>query len=78
MDLLLSYSPPLNKKCIPLVLKDDKDVATLLTSRSDSTCKIPLEVIIEPTEVWAYEKSSQESSDDRMVHMMDFTTITST
>ena len=41
MDLVLSYSPPLNKKCSPLVLKDDEDVAALLASRSDSTCKIP-------------------------------------
>ena len=64
MDLVLSYSPPLNKKCSPLVLKDDEDVAALLASRSDSTCKIPLGVIVEPTEVCAYEKSSQESSDD--------------
>ncbi|KAL5542079.1 hypothetical protein UlMin_009789 [Ulmus minor] len=64
MDLVLSYSPPLNKKCSPLVLKDDEDVAALLASRSDSTCKIPLGVIVKPTEVCAYEKSSQESSDD--------------
>ncbi|KAL5542415.1 hypothetical protein UlMin_010125 [Ulmus minor] len=64
MDLVLSYSPPLNKKCSPLVLKDEEDVAALLASRSDSTCKIPLGVIVEPTEVCAYEKSSQESSDD--------------
>ena len=64
MDLVLSYSPPLNKKCSPLVLKDDEDVAALLASRSDSTCKIPLGVTVEPTEVCAYEKSSQESSND--------------
>ena len=35
-----------------------------LASRSDSTCKIPLGVPVEPTEVCAYEKSSQESSND--------------
>ncbi|KAL5572822.1 hypothetical protein UlMin_022419 [Ulmus minor] len=64
MDLVLSYTPPLNKKCSPLVLKDDEDVAALLASRSDSTCKIPLGVTVEPTEVCAYEKSGQESSDD--------------
>ncbi|KAL5560742.1 hypothetical protein UlMin_036953 [Ulmus minor] len=64
MDLVLSYTPPLNKKCSPLVLKDDEDVAALLASRSDSTCKIPLGVTIEPTEVCTYEKSGQESSDD--------------
>ena len=64
MDLVLSYSPPLNKKCSPLILKDDEDVAALLASRSDSTCKIPLGVIVEPTKVCAYEKSRQESSDD--------------
>lgn len=64
MNLVLSYSPPLNKKCRPLVLKDDEDVAALLASRSDSTCKIPLGVIIEPKEVYAYENRGQESSDD--------------
>jgi len=64
MDLLLSYSPPLNKKCNLLVLKDDEDVAALLASRTDSSCKIPLGVIIEPMEVCTYEKSSHESSDD--------------
>ena len=64
MDLVLSYSPPLNKKCSPLVLKDDEDVAALLASRSDSTCKIPLGVIVELTEICAYEKSGQESLDD--------------
>ena len=51
MDLVLSYTPPLNKKCSPLVLKDDEDVAALLASRSDSTCKIPLGVIVERTDV---------------------------
>ncbi|KAL5552409.1 hypothetical protein UlMin_002585 [Ulmus minor] len=64
MDLVLSYTPSLNKKCSPLVLKDDEDVVALLASRSDSTCKIPLGVTVEPTEVCVYEKSRQESSDD--------------
>ena len=64
MDLLLSYLPPPNKKCSPLFLKDNKDVAALLASQSDISCKMPLGVIIEPTEVCVYEKSSQESSND--------------
>ena len=37
IDLVLSYSPPLNKKCSLLVLKGDEDVAALLASRSDCT-----------------------------------------
>ena len=32
MDLVLSYTPPLNKKCSLLVLKDHEDVAALLAS----------------------------------------------
>lgn len=56
--------PPLNKKYRPLVLKDGEDVATLLTSWSDSFCKIPLGVIVESTEVCAYNMSGQESLDD--------------
>ena len=68
MDLLLSYMPPLNKKCSLLVLKDDEDVAALLASRSNSSCKIPLGVILEPTEVCAYKKSGQESLDTNCSH----------
>ena len=64
MDLVLSYTPPLNKKCRPIVLKEDEDVVALLASMFDCSCKIPLGVTVEPTEVCAYEKSGQESSDD--------------
>ena len=64
MVLLLSYSPPLNKKCSPLVLKDDKEVVALLASWSNSTCKIPLRVIIEPIEVYADEKNGEESNNN--------------
>ena len=53
MDLILSYLSLLNKKYSPLVLKEDEDVAVLLTSQSDSSCKIPLGVIIEPKKVCA-------------------------
>ena len=77
MDLVLSYSPPLNKKCSPLVLKDDEDVAALLASRSDSTCKIPLGL---PSNLRKYARMRRAAKSHwmtRMVRMMDFATITS-
>ena len=64
MELFFSYMPPLNKNCKPLVLKDDEDVAALLASRSNSSCKIPLGVIVEPKEVYADDKNGEESDDD--------------
>ena len=56
--------PPLNKKCKPLVLNDDKDVKALLASQSDSSCKIPLGVIVETIEVYTEKKSEEKSNDE--------------
>ena len=81
-EIRWSYTPLLNKKCRPLVLKDNEDIADLLTFQFDNCCKIPLGVTVEPMEVFAMTRVVKIPMKTRMVcmiaAMLDFMTITST